>query len=179
MPHPTDTLARFAEAVNELLGNAGFRYANPGEQAVTGELSRLMSPRFADWSVCAEWNRKQQEQKMLHYGLDGEVAKLRAIRPDIIVHTIGAKDNILVVEAKRVENRDVAQDVAKLRAMTNPEGAYFYEVGVRLTLDLATASIPDCEVFVAGESERDLTDFLRNLLPDAADCVREAAGGDG
>ncbi len=118
-----EILNRFADAVMELLADEGFRYANPGEQAVTGRLSHLMVPRFPDWYVCAEWDRKAHEHKMLHFGFANQVAKLRAIRPDIIVHQIrNDNQNILVVEAKRIENRDDARDKAKLRAMTIAEG---------------------------------------------------------
>ncbi|HVZ16618.1 MAG TPA: hypothetical protein VG897_05855 [Terriglobales bacterium] len=106
----TEILDRFGGAARALLADKGYRYANPGEQAVTAKLSYLMESRFPEWSVCHEWNRKSQEEKMLHFGLEGEVAKLLSIRPDIIVHRIGDTDNILVVEAKRIENRKDAAE---------------------------------------------------------------------
>jgi hypothetical protein len=161
----TETLNRLADAIKELLSDQGLRYANPGEQAVTGRLSHLMGARFPEWDVCAEWDRKGQEQKMLHYGLKNEVAKLRAIRPDIIVHSIGTDDNILVLEAKRIENRKDAADKAKLRAMTSPEGGYTYKVGVHLVIDMPNGKIDACEVFVGGDDDRHLTNALRALLP--------------
>jgi hypothetical protein len=159
-----EILDRFAGAVRALLADKGYQYANPGEQAVTGKLSSLMEPRFSEWSVCPEWNRKNQEEKMLHYGMEGEVAKLRSIRPDIIVHRIGTTDNVLVVEAKRVENRKDAADKAKLRAMTDAAGGYSYQVGVHLVIDMKGASIAACEVFVAGASHPGLTATLREML---------------
>ena len=165
MPEPLETLDLLSQAVIALLKDEGLVYANPGEQALTAELSNLMRPYFGAWSVSAEWDRKQQEQKMLSYGWLNEVAKLRAIRPDIIVHRIGAPENILVVEAKRIENRNDAQDKAKLAAMTGPDGGYSYEVGVRLVFDLPNSCIPDCEVFIAGQSNAELTQLLRNSLP--------------
>jgi hypothetical protein len=160
-----EILGRFAVAVKALLADKGYQYANPGEQAVTGKLSNLMEPNFSEWSVCPEWNRKNQEEKMLHYGLEGEVAKLRSIRPDIIVHRIGQDDNVLVVEAKRVENRNDAGDKAKLRAMTDPGGGYSYQVGVHLVIDMKQAAIAACEVFVAGAPHANLTAALRGMLP--------------
>lgn len=160
-----EILERFADAVKELLADEGYRYANPGEQAVTGRLSSLMESHFPEWSVCPEWNRKNQEEKMLHYGLEGEVAKLRSIRPDIIVHRIGNTDNVLVVEAKRIENRKDAADKAKLRAMTDPVGGYSYQVGVHLVIDMKQGAIAACEVFVAGASDAALTSGLREMLP--------------
>lgn len=165
MPEPHDTLTSFASALLELLSDEAFRYANPGEQAVTNKLCRCMVPLFPDWNVCAEWDRKEQEQKMLYYGWNDKVEKLRRIRPDIIVHNIGIAENLLVVEAKRAENRNDARDKAKLVAMTNGDGGYSYEVGVRIVLNLRNATIPDCEVFTGGESNPDLTAFLRDQLP--------------
>lgn len=161
----SEILERFAGAVRELLADQGYKYANPGEQAVTGKLASLMEGRFPEWSVCPEWNRKNQEEKMLHYGLEGEVAKLRAIRPDIIVHRIGTTDNVLVVEAKRVENRKDAADKAKLRAMTDAEGGYSYQVGVHLVIDMKEAAIAACEVYAGGAAHAGLTASLRELLP--------------
>lgn len=73
---------------------------------------------------------------MLAYGFKDEVEALRAIRPDIIVHQIGSPENLLVVEAKRVENRNDAQDKAKLAAMTHDAKGYRYLVGVRIVTDM-------------------------------------------
>jgi len=160
-----EILDRLADAVKALLADKGYQYANPGEQAVTGKLSNLMEHRFPEWDVCPEWNRKNHEVKMLHFGLENEVAKLRAIRPDIIVHRIGEDDNVLVVEAKRVENRNDAVDKAKLRAMTDAAGGYAYKVGVHLVVDMKQAAITDCEVFVGGSADANLTSALRKLLP--------------
>lgn len=161
----SEILERFAGAVRELLADQGYQYANPGEQAVTAKLASLMEARFPEWSVCPEWNRKNQEEKMLHYGLEGEVAKLRSIRPDIIVHHIGQPDNILVVEAKRIENRKDAADKAKLRAMTDSTSGYSYRVGVHLIINMKQAAIDNCEVFVAGATNADLSAALREMLP--------------
>jgi hypothetical protein len=108
---------------------------------------------------------KTSRTKKLHYGLDGEVTKLRAIRPDIIVHRIGADENTLVVETKRIENRKDAIDKAKLRAMTSPEGGYAYLVGVHLVIDMTRGAIETCEVFVADQTDSDLAAALRGMLP--------------
>lgn len=141
------------------------RAVNPGEANITARLTFLMIPRFLGWNVDAEYDRDHVLEKMLYYGFDKEVERLRRIRPDIIVHTINTSDNILVVEAKRKENPDRAKDVAKLRGMTAPDGKYAYLVGVRLVTDLVAGNVPECEVFVDGETDEGLTSVLARLLP--------------
>lgn len=164
MTEVNDTLSKFAAAMQDLLTDEAFRYANPGEQAVTTQLCQLMVPLFAEWNVNAEWNRREAEAKMLAYGFDDQVEALRLIRPDIIVHRIGLPENLLVVEAKRVENRLDAQDRAKLIAMTNAAKGYGYLIGIRVVIDMQNGSVADLEVFTNGSRSAELTEFLEGQL---------------
>lgn len=41
-----------------------------------------------------------------------------AIVPDLIVHRVGEKENLLVVEVRKVTNKDFDGDIWKLRGMT-------------------------------------------------------------
>lgn len=164
MTEVNDTLSKFAAAMQDLLTDEALRYANPGEQAITTQLCQSMAPLFPEWNVNAEWNRSETEDKMLAYGFDDQVEVLRSIRPDIIVHRIGLPENLLVVEAKRVENRLDARDRAKLVAMTNAAKGYGYLIGIRVVIDMKNGSVADHEVFANGSRSAELTEFLEGQL---------------
>lgn len=165
MADPKDTLTRFAKAVLELLDRADLVYADPGEQAITATLAALMGPHFPGWTVSPEWDRREQEEKKLAYGDVKGAARLRKIRPDIIVHHVGKAKNLLVVEAKRHINRDYEDDIGKLRGMTDLSGLYHYEVGVHLILNIQKQAVVGCEVYINGAVDSELTASLRDQLP--------------
>lgn len=159
-----DTLNRFAKAVCELIAEADITYANPGEGAITGRLVELMKPHFPDWTVVGQWDRREQDVKELHYAGSKKAALLRKIVPDIIVHHAGTEENLLVVEAKRHVNTDYADDIGKLEGMTAPDGAYHYDIGAHLILNIPERRVVDCNVYVNGAIDADLTAWIRPLL---------------
>lgn len=159
-----DVLKRLSFAVTSLLQLPVLAYADPGEQMITTELVVLMKPLFPDWDVHGEYNRREQIEKRLGRILeDGELAEY-GIRPDIIVHHAGQKDNLLVVEVKRSVNRNVENDIWKLRGMTAVDGDYAYRLGVLLQLDVVHQAITRLDVYKAGAIDEGLTARFRGEL---------------
>lgn len=109
---PQAALEVSAEAVPELLQDLELIYANPGEQAIVARLVQLLPARFPGWSVGSEWDRREDVTKRLRYGVtEGELIREGLIRPDMIVHRVGKRENLLVVEVKKANNKDDNGDI--------------------------------------------------------------------
>jgi hypothetical protein len=82
---------------------------NVNEKTLTGNLANYLKREFPSWDVDAEYDRDLAAQKKL---------KGKRVYPDIIVHhrqQKGASANLLVIEAKKSNNRDRgARDRQKL-----------------------------------------------------------------
>ena len=163
---PQTVLAVFAEAVRALLQDKELRYANPAERAIVGRLANMIAGKFDGWSIDIEWNRREDVIKKLPYDLsDEELKEQGAIVPDLIVHRVGKRENLLVVEVKKVSNRDFAGDIWKLQGMTDTGGNYGYAAGLHLVVDMAAGRVPQCDVYIDGSLQEDLTDWMRGQLP--------------
>jgi hypothetical protein len=170
MPDLTDdpqaALEIFAEAVVELLQDAELIYANPGERAIVMRLAQLLPDRFPAWSVGYEWDRREDVAKRLRHGVtEDDLVREALIVPDIIVHRVGKRENLLVVEVKKANNRNFDGDIWKLEGMTIQDGPYGYAVGLHLVLDLRSGKVPLCDVYVDGAQHPDLSGWMRALIP--------------
>ncbi|WP_313223349.1 hypothetical protein [Pseudoxanthomonas mexicana] len=137
-----EALELLASATRELLANSDLSYAVPGERNVVSELFFLLRPRFPQYTVSNEYDRREQEVKMLG---DSKII------PDLIVHRVGDQNhNLLVVEIKLLGNYDFDRDARKLRGLTDLGGEYRYAVGVHLVLDMARSRVIRGNVYVDG-----------------------------
>ncbi|NML96124.1 hypothetical protein [Novosphingobium olei] len=173
MPDQTDdpkaALEIFAEAVVELLQDAELIYANPGERAIVARLVQLLPSRFPGWSVGSEWNRREDVAKRLRHGVtEDDLVREGLIVPDIIVHRVGKRENLLIIEVKKANNKHYDGDIWKLEGMTDQRGDYGYAAGLHIALDLPAGQVRLCDVYVNGEQDPDLGDWMRTLLPYAA-----------
>lgn len=166
---PQPALAIVADAIGALLEDKDLAYANPSEQAIVGRLAVLLEGKFPGWSVNVEWNRRGDVAKRLNYPLHEEYpAREAAIRPDLIVHRVGKRENLLVVEAKKAANNDFEGDIWKLKGMTDHAGAYGYAAGLHLVVDMLLGVVLRCDVYVDAAFHEGLTRWLRDRLPSPA-----------
>ncbi|WP_051209788.1 hypothetical protein [Sphingobium quisquiliarum] len=170
MPHlthdPQAALAILAGAIGTLLEDKDLAYADPSEQAIVGRLAVLLEGKFPGWSVNVEWNRRGDVAKRLHYPLhEDDPGREAAVRPDLIVHRVGQRENLLVVEAKKAANNDFEGDIWKLKGMTEQAGAYGYAAGLHLVVDMPAGVVLRCDVYVDSAFHEGLTDWLRDQLP--------------
>lgn len=162
----TEIFDRLASAVIDLLGTDEVRYANAGERQVVSELFARMRPLFPEWTVSNEYDRREQEQKRLRHRIpETGVDRDATITPDIIVHRVGKRENLLVIESKRHVNKDRESDVWKLSGMTTLAGQYGYALGVHLILNVPAGTVEGCDVYVDGAFEPALTAQLAGKLP--------------
>ena len=158
---PRATLGVFATAVRELLRDKELAYADPSERAIVARLGALLRGKYQGWSIDLEWSRREDLIKRLRYRLsDEELIGKDAIVPDLIVHRVGKKENLLVVEIKKVTNRDFDGDIWKLKGMTELTGDYAYSVGLHLVIDVKAGSAPRCDVYVDADLDKDLTHWM-------------------
>ncbi|CAN7586089.1 hypothetical protein [Pararhizobium sp. LjRoot238] len=155
----------FASAVLELLRDKELAYADPSERAIVARLAILLQCKYPGWSLDLEWSRRENVIKRLRYGLsDEELIGKDAIVPDLIVHHVGKRENLLVVEVKKVTNTDYEGDIWKLKGMTEQAGAYGYSVGLHLVVDVTAGTAPQCDVYVDAELDEDLTEWMQGRL---------------
>jgi hypothetical protein len=163
-----NTLSTFATAVRDLLADEELAYADPAERAIVARLRDLLHGKFDGWSIDLEWTRREDAIKRLRYSLpDDELIREGAIVPDLIVHRVGKKENLLVVEIKKVTNKDFDGDIWKLRGMTDRAGEYAYEVGLHLVIDVKGSIVPQCDVYRDAALDEELTAFMRKTLDGA------------
>ena len=93
-----------------------------------------------------------------------ELIREGAIVPDLIVHRVGKKENLLVVEVKKANNHDFDGDIWKLKGMTEQAGEYCYLLGVHLVVDMQVGVVPRCDVYVDAALDHGLTAWVRDLL---------------
>src|ERR1700733_10163397 len=97
-----DTLSIFAAAVLALLKDVELAYADPAERAIVARLKDFLHGQYEGWSIDLEGNRREDLVKRLRYDLrKEELIGNDAIVPDLIVHRVGKKENMLVVEVKK------------------------------------------------------------------------------
>ena len=162
---PKSILLVFAAGVRELLTDEELAYANPAERAIVARLAQLLTGKYPSWTIDLEWSRRENVIKRLRYGLsDEELIGKDAIVPDLIVHRVGKKENLLVVEIKKVTNKDFDGDIWKLRGLTEQAGPYAYRVGLHLVLDVERGSVPRSDVYVDANIDPELTEWLTAVL---------------
>ncbi|MGO4134651.1 hypothetical protein ACEQ6A_08830 [Rhizobium brockwellii] len=167
---PRAILAAFAEAVADLLQDTDLARAKPEEISITTDLAMKMGPYFPEWRVSPEWTRREDEEKRLAWDDEEGKRRLKKIRPDIIVHHMHRQDeNLLVVEAKRVQNTDFEDDIRKLTLMTleasvDPSYHYGYAVGLHLVIDLPARAVTRADVYRDGAIDGALTSEFRRHL---------------
>jgi len=147
-----EALEQLAQAVLELFEDANMAYANPGERHVVSELFALLRPRFPNYAVSNEYDRREKAIKTL--------GKSKII-PDLIVHHVGHQaDNLLVVEVKLDGNHDYEGDIRKLSGMTEEKGKYSYAAGVHLALSMPRRRVTRGNVYIDGAIDRELTKWF-------------------
>jgi hypothetical protein len=170
------TLSTFASAVRALLQDKELAYADPAERALVGRIRDLLHGYYGGWSIDLEWNRREDVIKRLRYGLsEDELIGRDAIVPDLIVHRVGKRENLPVVEVKKSTNKDFDGDIWKLKGMTEQAGPYGYSVGLHLVIDVKAGVVPRCNVYVDAELDTGLTEWMHSELEERND---SGASGD-
>lgn len=160
-----EVLSVFAAAVRALFLDNDLAYADPAERALVARIRSFLHGEYAGWSIDLEWNRREDVIKRLHYDLsDDELIGKEAIVPDLIVHRVGKRENLLVVEVKKSTNKDFDGDIWKLKGMTEQAGAYGYLVGLHLVIDVKAGIAPRCDVYVDAALNEELTEWMRAEL---------------
>lgn len=157
-----DTLGRLALAVKALLANQKLAATSPSEVAITFDLGWHIRELFGtEWDVNGEYDRLGVDEKALHYP-DRPIQKAtNNIRPDIIVHKINEKNNLLVVEAKlSAKDLEHPYDEWKLRGLTWQQGEYAYFLGVQLSLFMPAQCMTRCRVFVDAQIDEKWSQWL-------------------
>ena len=147
------------------------------ERSITHKLAEHLQRQFPEWNVDCEYNRRENEVKQLLnlYEKDRVSAadrEAKTVFPDVVIHTRGKQDNLVVIEAKKSKNsRDRWKDERKLELFTGDED-YLYCVGIFWEIDVE-GKTPILTVFSRGEKSRclstewsgELTERLKVLDP--------------
>ncbi len=171
---PRAILAAFAEGLADLLHDADLVRAGPEEISITTELAMKMDRYFRGWRVSPEWTRREAEEKQIAWNDEAGALKLKKIRPDIIVHRMHKHDqNLLIVEAKRIQNTSFEDDIRKLTLMTlqesvDPDYHYGYVVGVHLVVDLPRRFVARHDIYRLGVIDAELAAWFSIVLAAAS-----------
>jgi hypothetical protein len=167
---PRAILAAFAEALADLLHDSDLVRAEPEEISITTELAMKMDRYFEGWRVSPEWTRRHSEEKKIAWNDEAGALKLKKIRPDIIVHRMHKQEeNLLVVEAKRIQNTSFENDIRKLTLMTLQESVdsdyhYGYVVGVHLVVNLPHQFVTRHDIYRLAAIDAELTAWFSIVL---------------
>ena len=125
-----DEVRRRVEAAYDLLlrHDADLLKVDANERSITHKLAEHLQREFPDWHVDCEYNRSGDLPKRL-VGADGLVSTHdtdgRTVFPDIIVHRRGSRENLVVIEAKKLTTAQGTSDVEKLQAYKVEHGYPF------------------------------------------------------
>ncbi len=104
-----------------------------GERAIAYKIAHYLEnilsldPQYKEYDVDFEYNRDIIDIKRI---------VLDIVIPDIIVHKRGGYDgDLLVAEIKSYWNRDVGDDIKKLKGFTGDEENYRYSVGLSVVIE--------------------------------------------
>lgn len=136
------------------------------ERSLTHKLAEHLQPRFPGYHVDCEYNRRGYEQKKLPNPEPTDSGNLtgKTIYPDIVVHQRGQQDNLLVIEVKKVGNDDRANDIAKLRQLTEAHGGYAYICGLYLIIDCQHGRLAEAMIYMQGKPSDALTKWFNNQV---------------
>lgn len=172
--NPHELVQRFSGAIYELFQRDGelFDLGTDGinEQTLTFRLVLYLASQFPGHNVDCEYNRLWDAKKRCQrFGISW-------MKPDVVVHIRRSDEaNLLCIEAKKTNDwKDLAalpEDVGqKLKALTHPEEAYHYALGLAWRIaPSADPSDHDAVWFVFGEPVlttqlRDFEDQLHSRL---------------
>lgn len=109
------------------------------ERSITHKLAEYLQAEFKGWNVDCEYNRRGLITKKVRSIVFGEInpddTEAKTVFPDIIVHRRDRKDNLLVIEVKKVGTRtdSIERDLDKLRGFCREE-TFLYKYGLFLIL---------------------------------------------
>lgn len=112
------------------------------ERAITHKLAEYLQIEFSkvegrDYKVDCEYNRWSDIVKLNPITVKNSMTDDRegeTVYPDIIVHIRDSQDdNLLVIEVKKSNNKDIDDDIKKLKAFTK-EKSLKYNYGLFLSL---------------------------------------------
>lgn len=158
-----DLIELLAQAVEQLLANdQRLLGLDAHEQTITHRLGLYLQRLLPSWNVDCEYNRNGQTVKRLPLDPDHPLPEVRAelgepIKPDIVVHHRELKDNLLVVEVKKLGKGHLDKDDWKLRGMTKPGGQYEYQLGAQVILDCEKSLLDAVKVYDGGEPNDELS----------------------
>lgn len=120
------------------------------ERSISHKLSEYLQQLFPDYHVDCEYNRigkEKVDEKWIIKELCLDVIDIKSndeeavtVFPDIIVHIRGEKENLLVIEMKKV-GRSYTQDEKKLKAYTSQQ-QLGYSLGCFIKLKDKTFDLP-------------------------------------
>jgi hypothetical protein len=157
-----DELDKVISALCDFYGRETHLLQNDlGERTLTHRLAVALESQFPQWSVDCDYNRLGERiwrlPKASIVSTDDELGK--SIYPDIVVHHRGVPENLLAIEVRKASNHQApAHDRHKLRGLTDPHLWFAFRIGV--LLNLGRTGIIACEVYVGGEPDLALSEWL-------------------
>jgi hypothetical protein len=110
------------------------------ERTITAKLAEYIQELLPEWHVDPEYNRIRNLVKEVE--LDGESVN---VIPDLIAHRRNSGDNLLVLEAKKIGDREAdAYDRRKIQALKEQQN-YHFAVFLRLRTGRENSGIESVE----------------------------------
>lgn len=137
--------SRLQRALGRLVDHDGYLLEKDvNERSISHRLAVYIEQEFADWNIDCEYNRDHDDPKKLkRENVQNDDLTARTVFPDIIVHTRGTNENLLVIEMKKESHSDDAKafdqkKLAEFKSQLN----YTYAVLVTVS---NRAEPPTCE----------------------------------
>ncbi len=151
LPLP-DLQERLLQAVTDTYRfDWGLLNIGAGERSLTHKLAEHLQKQFPNWHVDCEYNRRGDKPKRLGSAL---------VLPDVVIHRRDSPENLLVIEVKKANGVNDADDMQKLRNFRD-DPDYQYRYG--LFLCLGKKGCEKATLLFSGE-ERDWTDLAQTAL---------------
>ena len=115
------------------------------ERSMTHKLAEYLQQEFPGWDVDCEYNRDIQKPKSMPWeGCSHLPYKRRRILPDIVIHKRGSDENLIVIEAKKSNNRNKSNhDSCKMKVYKSLLG---YRFGYFVTFPIGKGTSSSLDV---------------------------------
>jgi len=151
-----DVKRKVERAIENLRKNDSFLITNnTNERSINHKLAEYLQEKFKEWHVDCEYNRDGHSIKRRAIIENGIVKTnditQKTVFPDIIVHRRDTSENLLVIEMKKSNNRNIEDDIDKLKEFTQDPLNYKFGFFICFNIPYNEQSFYELEIYKEGK----------------------------
>lgn len=131
---------KILSSIGKLMDNDSFLLEiNANERSITHKLAEYLQEEFEDWNVDCEYNRmingKLNDPKRMKFpvkNVQTDDTEGKTVFPDIIIHERNRRNNLLVIEVKKIFKSKINTEFDELKLKTFTGTQFEYSFGLHI-----------------------------------------------